>query len=204
MTTIIIPWRDDGHRARACQFVCEFYRTILSGVPILLVDSGHEPFNRAASRNLGIQGLASTEVAVVADADTLPDTDALRQAIAAATDYQLHYPFTICHYLSQEGTQQVLEGQFAQPGHIDFSIPGAQGGIFVMRADAWRAAGGMDEDFQGWGYEDNAWHTSVSRRLGAPVRHQGAIWHLWHPAARYTGSTAEVTNRHRAHQAWMT
>lgn len=198
MTTIIIPWRDNDHRAPACRAVCTALRTALPGFPLLLVDSGHETFNRAASRNWGVHHAPQNEPVVVCDADTLPDPTPLARAVAAAYDGRLHYPFTECHYLTETGTTEVLTGSEPDLTRIEFTIPGAQGGIMVMLASAWIATGGMDERFTGWGYEDNAWHATVTTALGAPVRHEGTAWHLWHPSERNNGTPDQHMNREMA------
>jgi N-terminal domain of galactosyltransferase len=181
--------------------VCSALRAALPGFPLLLVDSGHETFNRAASRNLGVRRADPDEIVVVCDADTLPEPAPLANAVASAYSGRLHYPFTTCHYLTEAGTELVLQGQLPDSMRIEFSILGAQGGIFVMRAGAWLEVGGMDERFAGWGYEDNAWHTAVARTIGQPIRHEGVAWHLWHPAERYCGTPDEVLNLERARRA---
>jgi hypothetical protein len=71
----------------------------------------------------------------------------------------------------------------------------------VMRASAWLEAGGMDERFTGWGYEDNAWYAKVAQTIGPPVHHAGVAWHLWHPAQRYSYSPEETKNLLMARQA---
>jgi hypothetical protein len=161
---------------------------------MVLADSGHEPFNRSASRNLGVRSADPGELVVVCDADTLPDPQGLATAIRRAYDGRLHYPFAVVNYLSEAGTLSVLQGNQPSREHIERSIPSAQGGIMVMRASAWLEAGGMDERFIGWGYEDNAWYAKVAKTIGPPIHHAGVAWHLWHPALRYQGTTEETNN----------
>lgn len=201
MTLIVIPWRDTGtHRSAACLLVCEALRAVLPGTPLLLADSGHTPFNRAASRNLGAAKADPNEVLVVSDADVIPEehwypaAQPLAAIVDAARDGNLHYPFTTCRYLSQEATADVLRGKPPDGTNLEFEIPAAQGGLMVMLAGAWHTAGGMDERFTGWGYEDNDWHTRVSRTIGPPAHHPGVLWHLWHPAARYRWTDDEINN----------
>jgi hypothetical protein len=194
VTLIVVPWRDDGHRSAACQAVCEHLRGILPGCPLLLVDSGHEIFNRAASRNLGVTHEAPDEIVVICDADTLPEAQSLKNAITRAYDGRLHYPFAVVNYLTEIGTATVLAGQPPDPTQIEFSIPSAQGGVMVMKASAWRAAGGMPEGFIGWGFEDNAWYATVAKTIGPPIHHAGVAWHLWHPHDRYAGTIEQTRN----------
>jgi hypothetical protein len=178
--------------------VADELRLYLPGVPILFVDSGHEPFNRAASRNHGVACLGPGVIAVVCDADVLPEHDPLLAAIEGAADGRLHYPFTVCHYLTEAGTDLVIAGDQPDVQRVEFSIVQAQGGLMVMRTDAWQRCGGMDESFTGWGFEDNAFYTAVWRSLGQPARHEGILWHLWHPASRYCGSAEELANLNQA------
>jgi hypothetical protein len=191
MTLVVVPWRDDGHRSMVCKYVCDWLRTALPGSPILLADSGHEPFNRAASRNLGVSRAEPNEIVVVCDADTLPDSQGLSRAVPAAYNNRLHYPFAVVNYLTEAGTAMVLAGRQPDPLHIEFSLPSAQGGVMVMRASAWL---GMDERFTGWGYEDNAFYAKASKTIGQPVHHAGVAWHLWHPHDRYRGTLDETRN----------
>lgn len=194
MTLIVVPWRDDGQRSAGCHAVCERLRSILPGVPLLLADSGHEPFNRAASRNLGVRAADPGAIVVVCDADTVPEAQSLKNSIHRAYDGRLHYPFAVVNYLTEAGTANMLAGQQPNPEQIENSIPSAQGGIMVMRASTWLAAGGMDERFIGWGYEDNAWYAKVAKTIGPPTHHAGVAWHLWHPQLRYAGTQDETRN----------
>ena len=194
LTLVVVPWRDDGHRVLTCTAVCAALRHLLPGSPMVLADSGHEPFNRAASRNLGVKHAGLGETVVVCDADTLPDPQGLAAAIRRAYDGRLHYPFAVVNYLSEAGTAGVLAGNQPNPEQIEHSIPSAQGGVMVMRASAWLEAGGMDERFTGWGFEDNAWYAKVAKTIGPPTHHAGVAWHLWHPTERYRGTLDETKN----------
>jgi hypothetical protein len=177
--------------------VCEAYRAALPEAPLILADSGHVPFNRAASRNLGVQGITDSKVVVVVgDADTLPDAHLLRYTISEARlNGGLHYPYLICNYLTEWGTELVLAGQEPTADHVEFSIPGAQGGIMVMCAKEWNELGGMDERFVGWGYEDNAFYKHVWSTVGRPTHHNGLAWHLGHQHDRYDGTAEQERNR---------
>jgi N-terminal domain of galactosyltransferase len=194
MTLIVIPYHDDGVRARSCEYVCRQLRQLLPGIPLILADSGHEPFNRAASRNLGVRSAGPTELVVVCDADTVPDPVGLELALVAASRGGLHYPFSVVNYLTEAGTDLVLRGDVPDPTRIEFSIPAAHGGCMVMCADLWREVGGQDERFEGWGYEDNAWYGKVRTQVGTPEHHRGVAWHLWHPHDRYAGTLEQTRN----------
>jgi hypothetical protein len=48
--------------------------------------------------------------------------------------------------------------------------------------EAWTALGDMDEQFRGWGGEDNAWGMVLDYFWGGRLLMQEAVsYHLWHP-----------------------
>ncbi|MET7795659.1 galactosyltransferase-related protein [Streptomyces decoyicus] len=168
---------------------------MLPEVDVILADSGHQPFNRAASRNHGAR-LAGNRVAVICDADTIPEAQPLRDAIRhAASDGLLHLPYTRYRALSHTGTTAAIRGTRLAGCHAELELEGPQGGVLVMRADAWQAAGGMDERFTGWGFEDAAFHAAVRTVHGDVIRHQGVIHHLWHPSDIDFSTPAYAANR---------
>jgi hypothetical protein len=68
-------------------------------------------FNLAQCRNLGVAALADDEIAVIGDADTLPQREPLLAAIEAARDSgSVHLPYTEYHWLGREGTAQAAAG----------------------------------------------------------------------------------------------
>lgn len=184
MATLVVPWRDtDPDRAQAFGFVSTHLRNILPDARLVLADSGHQPFNRAASRNHGVT-LADEGVVVICDADTIPEAEPLHAAInAAAMDGLLHLPYTHYRALSKAGTAAAHGGTALRGCHTELDLGGSQGGVLVMRANAWQATGGMDERFTGWGFEDAAFHAAITTLHGPVIRHTGTIHHLWHPSA---------------------
>ena len=201
MTLIVAPYRDDGYRARACDHVCRQLRAMLPGAPLVLTDSGHEPFNRGASRNLGVELAGPGEIVVVCDADTVPDPVSLQLCVSMSGLGGLHYPFAVVNYLTEAGTDLVLRGDSPDPARIEFSLPGAHGGCMVMLASDWLRIGGQPEDYEGWGFEDNAWYAMVRDKLGTPQHHAGVAWHLWHPHDRYAGTPGQTRNWLKARRA---
>lgn len=185
---VVIPWRGGNpQREHHHRVIRDHLRTLLPDAHHLDADSGHQPFNRAASRNHGVRlaEQAGADVVVVCDADTLVQPDPLHEAIAAAGDGRLHLPYTRYRGLTREGTEAWLSNR----PDID-SMPTedettwSTGGVLVIRTDAWWRAGGQDERFTGWGAEDSAYRIACDALLGPTVRHEGTIHHLWHPVVR--------------------
>lgn len=172
-----IPWRPTPERQSAHGFVRALYSQILDGVPVLDVDTDHKPFNRAAARNRCVElaeGLGA-DVVVISDADcVLAPPDSLLAAIDQAADGRLHLPYTAQHYCTRHETDRILAGDLRPlPGH-----PGT-GACYVVTPTAWRACGGSDERFIGWGGEDDAL-VAAARALIGVKRHWGTVLTLWH------------------------
>lgn len=162
------PWRPTTDRLPGFEIVCNWYEAVLPDAVQLPCDSGHEPFNRSASRNEVVRQAEqyNADIVVVSDADTIPTPAGLRAAIDAAIDGGMHYPFD----------KYLYAGSDNPPG-------GNTGGIYVCRPDVWWAFGGMDERFSGWGGEDDAAHAAAECLIGKPVEHPGYAVSLWHDAA---------------------
>lgn len=194
---VVIPWRPgtperNAHHER----VRDHLRWLLPDAAHLDVDSGHDPFSRAGSRNEGIRQAeaAGADVVVICDADTLPEAEPLHAAIEAATDGVLHLPYTWYRGLSRDGTEQFLTGMPATNCPTDLAHEWATGGVLVIQPDAWWAAGGMDERCTGWGFEDAIFRICADALLGPTVKHAGTITHLWHPQESGLGSPQHVAN----------
>lgn len=195
---VVIPWRG-GHpdRERHHETVRAHLRDLLPDAVHLDVDSGHAPFSRAASRNLGVKLAqdAECDVVVLCDADTLPEREPLLAAIESAhQDGLLHLPYTHFRGLSQNGTRSYLGGTPGDACEVDLAHDWATGGILCLTPTAWWRAGGMDERMVGYGYEDAAYRIAADALLGPTVKHPGTIWHLWHEQQMGLGSPEHTAN----------
>lgn len=181
----MIPWRPSPGRVAAYDHVIRFYRAHLPDSRIVEADSGHQLFHRAASRNVGVADAGDVDVIVVGDADTITEPAALHTAVATARDGRLHYAYDRFAYLDEQQTADVLAYRpvVLSDGRRHNSS------LMVLTPDAWRAAGGQDERFDGWGGEDDAFYAAVCTLLGPPVWHPGLAVSLWHPSERDVGST---------------
>lgn len=182
--TIAVPYRhsDSAPREEAFRYIASRLEAWFPDFEFLVADSGHEVFNRSATRNKAVE-MAAGQVVVICDADTVPQKDSLTKAIEGALeDNRLHLPYTIFRGLDETSTRKVFS-QGADPHEVvpmetaDWSV----GGVWVISKEGWNNAGGMDERFFGWGYEDNAFYEATNIINGKTVRHTGFITHLWHP-----------------------
>lgn len=181
----VIPWRGgQPDRERHHETVRAHLRTLLPDAWHIDADSGHQPFSRAGSRNQGVR-LAQdvgADVVVLCDADTLPESEPLQASIDSAHDGLLHLPYTVFKGFTPNGTRLYLGGTPPEACEVELESTWSTGGVMVIEPSAWWRMGGMDERFQSWGMEDTAARVACDAILGPTVRHEGTIYHLWHPS----------------------
>lgn len=183
--TVAVPFRG-GHLDREihADYIRARLRAMLPEARHITADAPGAGFSRAGARNAAVRE-AGTGVVVLCDADTLPEEQPLRDAItSAANDGRLHLPYTLYRALGPDSTLAVY-ARGLDPHQVQASETSMRpiGGVWVIATEAWWAAGGMDERFIGWGFEDDAFWAAAGCLLGAPVRHNGVITHLFHQSA---------------------
>lgn len=200
---LIIPWRGgQPQREQHHLTVVNHMRALLPDAVHIDADSGHQPFSRAGSRNHGVHQAhqQGADVVVICDADTLVEAEPLKAAIEAATDGLLHLPYSRYRSLTALGLKRYRTGTPLTACEVDHDHEWATGGVIVMQPQAWWAAGGMDETFTGWGFEDTSFRIAADALLGPTVKHPGTIHHLWHPQDWQLGSEQYQRNAARAQQ----
>lgn len=199
--TVAFPWRPQPARVAAFEFVRRWWAEVLPEAHVVEVDTDHQPYNLAACRNAGVDAAEAngSSVVVLADADCVVGTPAsLHAALHAATsDPYLHLPFTEQRYLDEPETLGLFDG--LQP-----PLEGSHGNgaCWVTSVAGWRAAGGQDERFSGWGGDDDQMIAAATALTGV-VRHEGVVWSLWHAdECRDVGSERHRPNAELAHRYW--
>lgn len=145
-----------------------------------------KPFNKSRAMNIALP-FVQTQYLLWLDADLLLPADFVCKAREECHMRQLDclIPWSAVHFLTQEDSAQVQIGQRmpddCPPEHQLYK--GAQGGAVLVRTDFVRQHGGMPEQFQGWGGEDNAWFHKVSvlGKIDYTDDRQRVIHHLYHP-----------------------
>lgn len=206
--SVIIPWRtDNGPRQRLLDWNLRHWESLFNDedMEIILCDSGDEIFSRSKSRNRGADE-ATREILVFADADTvIPTCWGLRNSIELARNvsmaWSIAYDQERYYNLTEEYTEEILamdpEVELPEPvkGQYEHKLT-SWAGMLVVTAGKFRYAGGYDEDFVGWGWEDNAFQITMDRVLGPHSRADGFVVHLWHPRDDATFDTPqELANR---------
>jgi hypothetical protein len=91
--------------------------------------------------------------------------------------------------LSRESTDLLLSGADADVTRLKKDRTRTkddmtQSSVLAVPRSLWDAVGGFDEEFCGWGCEDNAfWLAATVFGGGNPIRVQGSAFHLWHELA---------------------
>lgn len=196
---VVIPWRDPG-----CEFRREAWVHVTglwesAGYTVISADSGHDPFNRSASRNAGAAA-TDAEVLIFADADAVLEMSSVEWAVRAARRAPgLVKPFFRAGFLTAEASRLYLDGdplveEFVSPPVNEFS-----GLAWVIRRELLDRLGGFDEAFVGYGGEDDAFMHVADALLSPVMFAPGMAYALWHPNDRVT--SPENRSRWRRMQA---
>lgn len=181
---LIFPWRPTDDRLEAW----ELTKSVVSGLYpfdlVATVDSGHDKFNRSASRNVGavLAESVGAEVVVICDADSIPYRDPLVAAINGASDGLIHFPFDEAWYVQRKAIFRIRNG-YSQPHQLRDRIIAAcssEGGVWVCKPETWFKAGGQDPRLAGWGCDDRAFIAASRTLVGMPVKHPGKLICLPH------------------------
>lgn len=178
----LVPWRP-GNPVR--EVLWEATRPHLErlGYPMTLGDS-EGVWSRAGACNRASEAAGVWDVAVIADADTIPER------MAVATAVQLAWvrrggirPHDHLYALNPAQTRMAIRRGVdkVRLSPRQRTMPG--GGLLVISRPAWERVGGFDESFVGWGHEDSAMSTNLLVNAHWD-RIPGEAWHLYHPRDR--------------------
>jgi hypothetical protein len=158
-------------------------------------------FSRARAVNFAARTAYASgckDIYILADNDLIPSAAHLASALEHLTDHAAVTPHNQTLYTTHTGRQQLLSTgttKYYQPKRI-----GSMSYV-VIRASAFAQINGMDEHFEGWGPEDQAFIASLRHQIAEPLRLEGSRLHLWHPHDRSKQNRQQLErNRARFHQ----
>lgn len=188
---MVIIWRDVGceYRSKHFNFIKNYYQDYFN---IIVADSNHEEFNRADSRNIGVEA-STSDVVIIIDADAFININQIMDACKLAKEKDvLVRPFSRAVYLSEDATERFYnnpniftdsDGDYVYMTPDQLSVDNF-GGAFVIKKKLWNDLGGMDKNFIGWGGEDNAFLDSYHLKFGTSIKILGNVYSLYHPIDR--------------------
>lgn len=184
---ILVPRRaDNGPRDRTWEWIRAWWELHL---PELEIYEGHHDdglFSRSIAVNRAAAAAGAWDVAMLIDADVFCHPPNAREALERAleTGDRLVLPFDRRHNLGPAGSEAIMAGdrgswrRYIARTYTDM----CSSAVAVPRA-LYDQVGGFDEQFRGWGFEDNAF-AAAAETFGAPLeRIPGELWHLYHPTA---------------------
>lgn len=144
-------------------------------------EGGKENYNRSAAFNLGAKS-AQGKVLLLHDNDMIVPTNYCYDIMRLVKEgYQALNTKRFVFYLSEEDTRKVFSSldciKSAVPLYIVQNLEA--GGSMAITRQAYFDIGGMDEDFVGWGGEDNEFWRRCSH-LKRWIWGFSPIIHLWH------------------------
>lgn len=173
-TVIWIPFRGDGGW-RSANFEAVYAQAASLGYPVVVEDSGDEPFSIARTWNR-CAAARPWDVAIRWAADfLLVDPTTVHAAVAAGH----HYTFAFDTVSTLDERQTVEVHRHGPRSFKRSKLP--FGGINVVTRTMWEDVGGFDPRFFGWGHEDRAFVHAVEVLHGPRRRVPGHMLNLWHP-----------------------
>lgn len=205
--SVLIPIRihTDKWKQRIYAWVVARWFLLHPAYELITSDSDIKEFSRSNARNKAL-AKSTGNIIVVCDADTFCSDRFLLEAIRQVKQSNTWaFPYTRYYNLTKEKTESVLLGPSnadfvddVKPEELEFDLESV-GGMQVFNRDALLEVGGWDENFNGWGYEDNSFALAAETILGPASRAEGFVCHLWHPAPEESrfGQPAIEENRSR-------
>lgn len=181
--SIVMPYTsNDPARQAARRYVLDWYARHHPGWELIEGDSGAGEWSKGRAL-ADAAGRATHDILVLADADSIVPPEFLEEAtrrVVGGAGWVM--PHRTVYRLSQAHTERVYAG--AEPANRDLCRPAYRGvvggGITVLSRDTWRAVGGIDPRFVGWGGEDIAFGWALETLIGPAVKLTAPLYHLWH------------------------
>ena len=140
------------------------------------------PFNKSWGFNVGAK-YANSKVIVFGDSDLIMDPNKFIESLLMIDKYEMVNPYTSVIDLDRNESNMQLDElmRIDRPGRGETDIQKVPlcGGICIFRKEALQNIGGWNEDFLGWGGEDDFQSVKVKNFLNW-TEVPGKCFHLYH------------------------
>lgn len=141
-----------------------------------------KPYNKSWAFNVALK-YANSDIVVFADSDLIMNPDALIEALKMMSKYEMVNPYNSVIDLNPQETLMPMEQMISinRPGRgeTDHQKVPLCGGICLFRKDAITRIGGWNENFIGWGAEDDFQSIKVKNFLNW-TELPNKCYHLFH------------------------
>lgn len=196
--SILVPWRaGDPDREKAWSYIQGYWQGIQDDFSFKIEviqgeESGKGPFNCAQAINSAFNVAAGKFVAIYG-ADCLPSHESLER-----TWFELYHKgrpwvpmYSTVEYYNKEVSHDIYNG--ADPVCCDtdpsLRVP-FQTAFLAMPKSVYKATGGHDERFVGWGAEDSAFRRTLAVMFGDQMSIDLPMHCLWHATGHRVMSRA--------------
>lgn len=160
------------------------------------------PYNRSWAFNVGLKN-SNSNIIVCGDSDLIMHPDDFIKGLQAVSQYEMVSPYhSVVDLTPQESGMQLQQlVQIDRPGRgeTDNQKINISGGIAIFRKDALLKIGGWNEDFIGWGGEDDFQTIKVKNFL-TWTELQARCFHLYHsrvqPDTRFYQRTLQMLQKY--------
>lgn len=146
--------------------------------------SGANHFNQPWMANVGARH-AQGDKFLFMDIDVVVDETYLERVEAFDAPY--FFTYDTIHMLTQEGSKMIQQSKKIVPGACTGALTGPSGAldfagfaVCAQRDFFFNALGGYNENYFGWGGNDNDIAWRARHILGKDYRLPGSIYHIWH------------------------
>lgn len=140
------------------------------------------PFNKSWGFNIGLK-MANSGIIVFGDSDLIMESEKFIEAVKMLESYEMVNPYNSVIDLTPQESSQGLESiaKISRPGRGETDIQKVPmcGGICIFRREAINRIGGWDQNFIGWGGEDDFQSFKVKNFLTS-YENTAKCYHLYH------------------------
>jgi predicted glycosyltransferase involved in capsule biosynthesis len=189
--SLLIPFRNTGDRQQQFDWLQKRWKALFPEAEIIVAeDDGKDPFSKTIAVNNAYKK-ATSDILAIVDADVWVKPEILIKAAEDIRNKKAVWvqPCDTVYRINKATTFNIVEFSPESPfplikeEHTE-RITNVVGLVAVFSRKQFEYIGGMDERFRGWGWEDNAFNSTLNTLFGQSQKPNNIVYHLWHPRNR--------------------